>query len=372
MALIDRYIFRLTALAFLVMLAALTGVIWITQALRDFDLFTNEGQTLFVFFKLVAMLLPTLIGLIAPIALFLAILQVLYRLGSDSELIVMGAAGLRPTRLIRPMLLLTAFVAIGVSLVSLWVAPMSQRNWRDMITTARAEFISKIVREGQFNEMDNGIVFHYRKRDGDALLGLFIQDRRDANLTLVYLAERGQIVEGPSGTFLVLIDGSVQRETLQSRETSIIGFKRYALDLALLAPNAGTVTYRPRERSTQDLINTLIEGRSTRDERNEISSELTERVLAPLYAFMFCFIALAAFSRPRSAREQSWVILTFAFFIALIARLGGFAIFILMRNRPELYWLPVSYPFAIVAIAFLPIVMRFPQLGAILPKRRAA
>ena len=41
---ISRYIFRTTFGAFLTVLGSLTAVIWVTQALRDIDLITNEGQ----------------------------------------------------------------------------------------------------------------------------------------------------------------------------------------------------------------------------------------------------------------------------------------------------------------------------------------
>ena len=33
-------------------LSALTGIIWVTQALRQFDLLTNKGQSLLVFFSI--------------------------------------------------------------------------------------------------------------------------------------------------------------------------------------------------------------------------------------------------------------------------------------------------------------------------------
>ena len=43
---IDRYIFRTTLASFALILVSLTGVIWITQALRGIDLMTSQGQTI--------------------------------------------------------------------------------------------------------------------------------------------------------------------------------------------------------------------------------------------------------------------------------------------------------------------------------------
>lgn len=362
MALIDRYIFRIAGLAFLTALVGLTGVIWVTQALRDFNMFTNEGQSVLTFLKLIALLLPAMIGLIAPVALFIAIIQTLQRLNADNELVVMQAAGMSHFRVMRPILTLAILVTIGASIVSLWAAPQSYRNWRDLIASARAQFVSQIVREGRFNTIDNGIVFHYRERVGDALLGLFIQDRRDPELTLVYVAESGQIIESPSGTFLVLLDGSVQRETARNLDASIIGFKRYALDLALLSPNAGDVSYRPRERTTLDLYSTATSGRMTKDERGPILSELTERISTPLYGIAFAFIALAAFAKPKSTRQRKWIALTSAIAIALLGRLAGFALAILIQQRPEFYWTALVCPLALAALAFFALVIPRPRL----------
>src|SRR5438105_13177623 len=95
---IGRYIFRTTLGAFLVVLASVTTLLWMTQALRNIDLITNQGQTILVFVGITGLIIPLLIMLIAPIALTLAVAYVLHRLGNDSELIVMNAAGMAPRR----------------------------------------------------------------------------------------------------------------------------------------------------------------------------------------------------------------------------------------------------------------------------------
>ena len=46
---IDKYIFRTTLASFALVLVSLTGVIWITQALRGIDLMTSQGQTIVTF-----------------------------------------------------------------------------------------------------------------------------------------------------------------------------------------------------------------------------------------------------------------------------------------------------------------------------------
>ncbi len=114
MTLIERYILKISFTAFAACLLALTAVIWITQALRELDLLTGKGQTIFIFLTVTGLSLPALINVISPVALFLATLYALNKLNGDSELIVMSAAGMPPQRLMRPFLALGAFVCVIV------------------------------------------------------------------------------------------------------------------------------------------------------------------------------------------------------------------------------------------------------------------
>ena len=66
MNLIGRYIFRIVAGAFVIALLVLTGVVWVTQALKEIDLMTTQGQTLWLFLYMTVLALPALIMIIGP------------------------------------------------------------------------------------------------------------------------------------------------------------------------------------------------------------------------------------------------------------------------------------------------------------------
>src|SRR6266566_4079267 len=128
---IGRYMFRATMGAFLITLVSLTVVIWSTQAMRDFDLITSQRQTLLVFIGLTGMIIPLLVMMIAPIAVFVAVAHVLNKLSSDSEIIVMNAAGVSPWRLLRPFLAAAFVVSLLVAVIAAYVSPRSLRELRE-------------------------------------------------------------------------------------------------------------------------------------------------------------------------------------------------------------------------------------------------
>src|SRR5437764_7286437 len=147
---IGRYIFRTTLGAFLVVLASVTTLLWMTQALRNIDLITNQGQTILVFVGITGLIIPLLIMLIAPIALTLAVAYVLHKLGNDSELIVMNAAGMPPRRVFTPFLGVGLIVSLLVGAMAFYVSPRCLRELRRWATEVRAEVVTNTLQAGQF------------------------------------------------------------------------------------------------------------------------------------------------------------------------------------------------------------------------------
>lgn len=325
MQLIERYILKVTAGAFVACLLGLTAVIWITQALRELDLITGKGQTLLIFFTVTGLSLPTLITVISPVALFIATIYALNRLNGDSELIVMSAAGMAPWRLVRPFLSLAALVAGMVWVMTLYVIPASFQELRDLITQIRADFISSVVKEGQFTTLDNGITFHYRERSGDALLGIFMQDRREEGRTIVYLAERGQALETEGQSYLVLEKGSVHRQQVNTRDSSIVDFERYAIDLAAFNQEAAETVYKPRERSTAQLLFPDTDEWLYKFQTGRFRAELHDRLSSWLYPIAVMLIAFAALGEARTTRQGRGTAVVLAIVAVVVLRILGFA-----------------------------------------------
>ena len=358
MTLLFRYIFRIAATAFVMTLAVLTAVIWLSQALREFDLMTAKGQSVLIFLMVTGLSIPALIAIIAPVALFIATLYALNRLNGDSELVVMSASGLSPAATFRPFMALTLLAAALVAWMTIWAMPSSFRGLRDLVTKVRADFVSNVAREGQFINLDQGITFHYRERAGDALLGIFMQDRRDPDKSIVYIAERGQAVELNGTPYLGLEQGVVHREKGDGGDASVISFQRYAIDLGQFGPDGDIITYKPRERSTFELLKLDPTDSYVKTQLGRFRAELHDRVTAPLYAFAFVAIAFAALGSPRTTRQGRGVATGMAVLCVLVLRIAGFAISTLIVRSPAsvplAYALPIGATLLALGYAFMP------------------
>jgi lipopolysaccharide export system permease protein len=191
---IEKYIFRMTLASFALVLVSLTGVIWITQALRGIDLMTSQGQTILTFLGVTRLAIPVLILVIAPITLMIAISHTLNKLATDSEIIVMSAAGPSPIRPSRPFLYATVVVAVLVAFIDSYLGPDGMRRiklWDTHITT---DALANILQSGRFAQLDQNLTVRVRERQAAGLLvGMFIDDRRDPKERVRIVADHGTV-----------------------------------------------------------------------------------------------------------------------------------------------------------------------------------
>jgi lipopolysaccharide export system permease protein len=332
---ISRYIFRTTLSAFVVVLVSLTAVIWVTQALHDFDLVTSQGQTILVFMGITGLIIPLLVLVIAPIALLIAVAHVLNKLSTDSEIIVMNAAGMSPWVLFRSFMMVALVVTLLVGAISTYFAPKGLRMLRDWLTEVRANVVSTIVQPGRFTPIENGVTIHIReRRPNGQLSGIFLDDARNPNERLTVLAEAGELVDNDKGTFLILQKGIVQRHAVDQRDPAMVVFDRYAFDLSQFAGGQQAVKYSIRERYLWQLIAPDPKDPLYVEQPGQFRAELHDRIMAPLYPIAFVVIAFAYLGAPRTTRQSRTFSMLGAIGAVGLLRLIGFGSTVLGATVP--------------------------------------
>jgi len=323
---INGYIFRTTLGAFLIVLVSLTAVIWVTQALRDIDIMTSQGQTILVFVGITGLIIPLLVLVIAPIALLIAVAHVLNKLSNDSEIIVMNAAGMSPWVLFRAFMAAALVVSLLVGAISAYFAPKGLRMLRDWLTEVRANVVSSIVQPGRFTPIENGVTIHIReRRPNGQLAGIFLDDRRNPNERITVLSENGELLDNDSGTYLVLQKGIVQRQETGQRDPAMVVFDRYAFDLSQFAGGAQSAKYSIRERYLWQLLFPDAKDPSYVEQPGQFRAELHDRLMAPLYPLAFVVIAYAYLGAPRTTRQSRTLSMLGAVGGVALLRLIGFA-----------------------------------------------
>jgi lipopolysaccharide export system permease protein len=350
---LERYILGTAGVAFIAALLTLTAMVWLTQVLRRFDLLTSQGQTILVFLKVTALALPMLLMVIAPIALFLAAAYALNKLNGDSELVVMSAAGLGPWQLFRPLLALTLLVAAISGAISTDIGPYTLRKLRDQIAQVNADIVTNVAVPGRFTTIERGLTFHVRERaPGGVLLGIFVNDQRNAENPMTYIADRGRIISSDSGgMFLLLEQGSVHK--LAGRNSSIVEFERYAFDLSQFTQSTHAGFYRPSDRTLWELLNPPEDDPLLKQEPGRFRLELHKRLSAPLYPIAAFIIAFAFLGAPCTTRQSRGLAIAGAITAFTAVEIAGFGASGFVARSELAAPLPYLIPLAAIVIGLL-------------------
>ncbi|TKT72915.1 LPS export ABC transporter permease LptF [Afipia massiliensis] len=357
MSAIDRYIVRTTLLAFLLIVVSLTGVIWITQALRGIDLMTGQGQSILVFLGVTGLAIPLLAMIISPIALLIAVMHTLNRLATDSEIIVMNAAGLSPGRLLRPFLFATCVVSLLVAFLSLYLAPECMRALRRWQTEIGADVLTNILRPGEFQKLGPLTIRIQGRQPGGLLVGIFIDDQRNPSERIDILADRGTVQKNERGSFLILQDGNLQRFEAGKREPALVAFASYAFDLSQFSNAVQSVTYGPRERSIGGLISPPPDDPVFKRIPGEFRSELHDRIFAPIYPFAFILMAFAILGAPRTTRQNRNFAIGVLVVGILVLRIAGFGLSTMSTSQPAAVFVQY-FMLAAVSVGSVWMIMR--------------
>jgi lipopolysaccharide export system permease protein len=321
MNLIERYVLKKVTAATALTFVALGAMVWLSQALRQFDLVTANGQTIVTFLQVSALLVPVLVTIVLPVSLMIAVIYTFNSMNIDSELVVINASGAPQASLLKPVMLAGLAATVLVASMTLYFAPLSFRTWQSLTTNVRGNIVTQFMREGTFVSLTPDLTFHMRARNADGSLeGIFVSDNREPDKSVSYLAERGALLDNPLGLFLVMSNGTIQQRNKIDHSISIIEFSSYAFDLSTFSAGSASPTMQPNQRPTEYLFNPDPDDPYFRDFPARFHAELHDRLTAPLYCFLFAMIPLLFLAQAGSARQSRTASIVSAVVLTTVVR----------------------------------------------------
>jgi lipopolysaccharide export system permease protein len=336
---LDRYIFRQLALALIAVTGGLTALVWLVQSLRFVELVVNHGLSLGVFIELTGLLIPSFVAVILPITTFVVVQFIYQRLAGDREITVMRAAGLSPLALSRPAIVLAILTVGCCFLLNLWIVPASLASFREFQWEIRNSMAAFLLQEGVFTQVSDNLTVYVRSRDPDGTLhGILVDDARDKNAHATILAERGRLVEGPSGPRVLLLDGSREEIDHQTGRLNVLTFGQNEIDLSDNSNNGGARTPDMSEQPLNALLDPHVS--NPRDASKWIA-EAHKRLSSPFSALSYAFVGLLSVLTGTFRRHGSFVrpLVAVGVMVGLLA--AGFAVQNLAAG--DTAWLPLMW-----------------------------
>lgn len=166
--------------------------------------------------EVLALSVPHISVLTLPIAFLLGVLIGVGRMGADSELIAIRAAGLDLVRLYRPILALAFVLFAGNAYLMLEVVPNSNRRIGEMKARLAMFAIAQRLQPGVFGPEIAGIRVYVDGASADKtqLTGLVVVDRSQPGTERITVAPRGALeLEADRGRLWLTLDNAQIHES---------------------------------------------------------------------------------------------------------------------------------------------------------------
>ncbi len=207
-SLIAGYVARAALPYVLLTLALLTALLFVQQAGRFAEIALYAQIPVSLLTELGAAFLPNVLVLSLPTAVLAGIIVGYARMGSDSEIVAMRAAGVGTWTMLWPVLVIGVVVAAGTTYIQLVEAPRAARDLKRAAVEAALKKLESPVEPRTFNTEIPGYVIYVR--DGDKATGawgrVFIYSQQADGAIRTVTARSGRIDSSGNVSELVLRD----------------------------------------------------------------------------------------------------------------------------------------------------------------------
>ncbi len=330
----------------------LSAVVWLTQSLQMLDLIINRGQSLGTFVMMTFFVFPSLLTIILPFALFCAVLYSLNRLTTDSEVAVMWSAGASNWDIARPVLVVTACVAIATLVINLYFMPAGYRSMKDKAYQIRTDLASTLIKDGNFSHPQSGVTIYTGDSNANGeFRSLFYYDARQENEPVAYTAKLGRFVQTAQGPRLILVDGRILPNDAEGSDDKLT-FQKYVLDLSDMSNADEAILRETTERYLHELLWPDLTRAWDRQNRQQLLAEGHNRITSPLYNLTFALIALVAFLTGPANRRGRALRISAAVVAGLLVRLSGLYLQSLASQDMIFVYFQYAVPVIVIAVCF--------------------
>jgi lipopolysaccharide export system permease protein len=342
---LDRYLLREVTVTFLAVTSVLLIILLSNQLARILGQVAQTDLPGRMVLVLVGLTTLQQLTVLLPVGLFLGIVLGLGRLYHESEMTAVGACGIGPRAIYRPILMVTVPVAAVLALLSFVIVPAAGARAQQIRVEALRVAQFGALEPGRFRSFAGGdAVFYAEKvgRDGQ-LYGVFVQRRTADRLELAVARRAEQRGAGQMEQEFVLYDGRRYEGQPGSPEWRVVEFREHGIPVRIPEYKAQQERYELKPTSA-------LVGSSAGPDR----AELAWRTAVPVMALVLMTLAVPlAKLRPRQGRFARIGLAILAYFVYsnLLATVRVWMEKDTSMGGLGLWWvhlLPLAFAFAMV------------------------
>jgi lipopolysaccharide export system permease protein len=292
---VQRYVLREVVQTWLAVTGVLVAILLSNQLSRVLGQAADNQYGRHVVFDLIALGAVMNLSVIVPVGLLLSVVLTLGRLYHDSEMAALQACGYAPARLLAPLFVFAAVIAVGLAWLSFVQVPRADSEVQSLRRSA--------IKEAQFGQLDAGrfrsfsggaAVFYAERVDADGVLhNVFVRHESGGRIELALADTATYSKAAQNGMhFVTLFNGHRYEGTPGSSQFRVTDFREHGIPISTPADVIGPED--PDTKPTRELWGTGA--------ASDIA-QLQSRASSPLMALVLTLVAVPLSRlRPRQGR----------------------------------------------------------------------
>lgn len=291
MKLINNYLSKNILYPTISIIIVLSIIILLTQSLKYIDLVVSHGISPSDFFHITILLIPSLLFIIIPICLFIAIMYSLNKLNSHRELNILKGFGVDNFNISKPILQISIMITLFHYAIALYWMPEVNHKFKDLTNHLKENYVTFMLQEKVFNHPTKELTFYIENKiDNNKFENIFFQDKNNGQ-PITIIAKSGELVKNNNKVFIHLKDGNRQ-ELTKNGELNILNFDTLVWQFNTNHNSNGNRSISIQEKHLTDLLFNDLPQDSK--EKNRMFAEANQRLLFPFYNIILTLIAIIA------------------------------------------------------------------------------
>jgi len=322
--LVARYVIGAALPYFLLSVALLTASLLAQQSARFAELALYAQLPMSLFGQIELALIPNVLMFTLPLSVLAGVMIGFARMGSDSEIVAMRAAGVGTWAMLWPVLLLGLVVTAACLFINMKEAPQAARGLRRALIFGALRKLDSPVEPRTFTTEIPGYVIYVR--DGNKVEGIwgrvFIYNQQKDGSVRLLTARSGRIDSSVNKSELVLKDAVVTAlSATNAADTGQLVAERsdqfrisFDTGRAALLAQLEQAKPEPEEMGWTELMKTASSGQGT--ERREARRTLQKRLAFSFSPLVFALLGGTLGLRVRRGGRGIGVFLSLVLFIS--------------------------------------------------------
>lgn len=307
---------------------------------------SQYNMSLAKFFTFSSYLCIDIIAVILPISFSVSSAFVFYRFIQSNQLIAMQSAGIPPTKLLNPLMLLATIMTAYLCVSNAYISPCAWKALRQTEFEIKNN-IEPPESAGSIFSINGFSVYAQKYAGNFSFRNVFILDLRDPEKSYSYCAKSGSI----KNNTLFLEDGERIEIDNVAKKSSIARFRNYQYDLREIL-NVEKKSAQPNEKFMTELL-----ANDTGDSATNMTQVALfhQKITSPLFTFIFAFLSCLVILMAPYKRELKY----FRMFIliTLIIIFQGTYFWVTNAAARDFTFIKINYAMTLIPMLVLPFLV---------------